>query len=260
MAEGKYISANGLEVFYREFGEGKPLILLHGATETHKLWQPFIPKLSESFRVITPDSRGHGRTINSASEFSYQVLADDLAAFIQALDLDTPFLFGYSDGGQAVLDFGIRYPEIAGALVIGGAWYRFSTEYQNSLKKTGFVGPGKMDFQIFGEFAPVDWRERMIRAHPNPDSNYPETLLRNLAALFWTLLNYVREDFQKITASALILVGEMDEMVPPEESREMAALIPGAELEVIPGASHNEVLQEGGGIVDLVLSFFIRIS
>ena len=68
MGEGRYISANGLEVYYREFGKGKPLILLHGATDTHILWQPFIPILSESFRVFTPDSRGSRPDIKSISK------------------------------------------------------------------------------------------------------------------------------------------------------------------------------------------------
>lgn len=258
MVEGKYISANGLEVFYREFGEGKPLILLHGATDTHKLWKPFTPQFSESFRVITPDSRGHGRTLNPSQELSYQTLADDLAGFIQALDLEKPFIFGYSDGGQAALDFGMRYPEVAGALVIGGAWYRFSAEYQNSLRQTGILGAGEVDFQAFGEVAPADWRERMSKSHPNPDPDYPEILLKNLAALFWTPLNYVRGDFQKITAPALILVGEMDEMVPPQESREMAELIPGAEFAVIPSASHAQVIVRGGEFLQLVIEFLLR--
>jgi pimeloyl-ACP methyl ester carboxylesterase len=258
MGEGRYISANGLEVYYREFGEGKPLILLHGATDTHILWQPFIPILSESFRVFTPDSRGHGRTLNPSQKLSYQVLADDLAAFIKVLDLEKPFLFGYSDGGQAVLDFGMRYPEIAGALVVGGAWYRFSTEYQDALRQAGFVGPAEIDFQIFEELAPPDWRERMRKAHLDPDPDYPETLLKNLAALFWTPLNYRREDFLKILDPTLILVGERDEMVPPEESREMTALIPGAEFAIIPGASHTKVIIQGGEFLQIVTSFLLH--
>ena len=178
MAEGKYLTANGLDIYYRDHGQGRPLILLHGATDTHKLWDSYISGFSKSFRVITPDTRGHGRTLNPAGVLSYQVMADDLAGLIQALDLKKPFIFGYSDGGQAALDFGMRYPEIPGALVIGGAWYKFSAEYQDSLRQAGFIGPGEIDFQIYGEFAPEDWKERMSNFHLNPDPNYPETLLK----------------------------------------------------------------------------------
>jgi pimeloyl-ACP methyl ester carboxylesterase len=258
MVEGRYISANGLEIFYQDVGQGRPLILLHGATDTHKLWQSFVPALSKYFRVFTPDSRGHGRTLNPSQELSYQDLADDLAALIYELDLERPFVFGYSDGGQAALDFGMRYPDIPSALVIGGAWYRFSAEYQDGLRQAGFIGPGEIDFQTYGEFAPEDWKERMSKFHLNPDPNYPEVLLKNLATLFWTPLNYGKEDFQKILAPTLLLVGELDEMVQTDESREMASLIPEAELAVIPGATHTQVIIPGGECLPIVIDFLLR--
>ncbi|MCD6425123.1 MAG: alpha/beta hydrolase [Anaerolineales bacterium] len=258
MAEGKFLSTTGLEIYYQEYGGGRPLILLHGATDTHKLWSPFIPELSKIFQVFTPDSRGHGRTFNPAGELNYQTLADDLAAFIQELDLEKPFIFGYSDGGQTALDFGMRYPDIAGALVIGGAWYRFSAEYQDALKQVGFIGVGEINLHIYEKFAPADWRERMGKYHPNPDPNYPEVLLRSLSSLFWTPLNYDKEDFLKIQAPTLILVGEQDELVPPEESWEMAALIPGAELALIPGATHTQVIIPGGECLPIVIDFLLR--
>ena len=258
MIDGRYISANGLEIFYREVGQGRPLILLHGATDTHKLWQSNVPTLAESFRVFTPDSRGHGRTINPSNQLSYRTMADDLAEFIHALELEKPFIFGYSDGGQAALDFGMRYPDIPGGLVIGGAWYRFSLQYQEALRQAGFMGAGKIDFQIFEEFAPEDWRDRMRKFHPNPDPDYPEALLGNLASLFWTPLNYDRGDFLKILAPTLVLVGEHDEMVQPEESRDMTSLIPGAEFAIIPGANHNQVIIPGGEFLPIVIDFLSR--
>lgn len=258
MTEGKFVNANGLDIFYQEYGNGRPLILLHGATDTHKLWTPFIPELSNTFQVFTPDSRGHGRTLNPAGGLSYQTLADDLAAFIEELDLEKPFIFGYSDGGQTALDFGMRYPDVAGALVIGGTWYRFSAEYQDALIEVGFVGAGEIDFHSYEKFAPEDWRERMGKHHPNPDPNYPEVLLRNLAFLFWTPLNYDKEDFFKIQAPTLIMVGDQDELVPPEESREMASLIPGAEMALIPGATHTQVIIPGGECLPIVIDFLLR--
>ena len=258
MDEGKFIQANGLEIFYEEVGRGKPLILLHGATDTHALWTSFIPDFSKSYKVITPDSRGHGRTLNPLGTLSYPLMSDDLAAFIKELELEKPFIFGYSDGGQIALDLGMRYPDLAGALVIGGAWYRFSAEYQESLRKSGCMGPGEIDFQVFEEFALKDWRERMSKFHPNPDPNYPEVLLRNLASLFWTPLNYKEKDFLKIKAPTLILVGENDEMVPPEESREMAAMIPGAEFTAIPDTTHTQVIVPGGESLPIVIDFLSR--
>ena len=259
MTEGKYANANGLDIYYQEYGGGQPLILLHGATDTHKLWYPFIAELSKSFRVIIPDSRGHGRTINPLQELSYQLLADDLAAFIQVLELDKPFLFGYSDGGQAVLDLGVRYPDLTGALVIGGAWYRFSEEYQEAISRAGFVAPGTLDWKVYQQNAPPDWEARLRAAHLDPDPEYPRILLESLAKLWWTPLNYIKDDFERISAPTLIMMGEKDEMIPLAEAEEMAALIPGAELAIIPGVTHNEVLYENGNFLRVLIDFFCSL-
>lgn len=257
-AGGYYLTANGLNIFCNEFGEGQSLILLHGATDTHKLWNPHLPELSKYFRVITPDSRGHGRTLNSSRQLSYQLMADDLAGLIRKLKLVKPFIFGYSDGGQAVLDFGMRYPDLPGALVIGAAWYRFSEEYQAAITGSGFIAPSKIDFEVFEKNAPPDWEERMRSAHSDPDPDYPRILLESLAQLWWTPLDYAEDDFKKITAPTLIIMGEKDEMIPLAEAKEMATLIPGAELSVIPGAKHNDVLVNGGLFISLLLDFLSR--
>src|SRR3954465_12078207 len=96
-SQGQYVQANGLTIHYEEYGSGKPLILLHGGTQTSKLWTPLIPSFAQHFRVITPDSRGHGRTDNPAEEMSYQVMADDMVAFATALEIAHPFVLGFSD-------------------------------------------------------------------------------------------------------------------------------------------------------------------
>jgi len=253
--KGHFVTANGINIYYRDQGIGQPLILLHGGTDTHRLWNPYLPIFLEYFRVITPDSRGHGRTMSLSGELSYRMMADDLVALIRVLELDHPLIFGYSDGGQAVLDFGIRYPGFAKALIIGAAWYRFSKEYQDALRNAGFVGPGEINYQVFEKNAPPDWIESMRHSHPHPDSDYPRTLLETLASLWWTPLDYRAEDFQHITEPTLILMGELDEMIPLAEAREMAEMIPRAELTVIPGAAHNDVLIENGLFLNLVLDF-----
>jgi pimeloyl-ACP methyl ester carboxylesterase len=256
---GKFAQANDLEIFYREIGEGVPLILLHGGTRTHETWNPFIPHFSERFRVITPDSRGHGRTKNPGPGLSYRQMGDDLAAFIQVLDLDRPIIFGFSDGGQIALELGMRYPALARSLVIGGAWYRFAEEYQEGLKKVGYEGPGKVNYGSIDKYAQPGWRDRMWESHPHPDPDYYETLLEDISRMWWTPLNYQGEDFERIKRPTLIFIGENDEAVPVQESREMAQMIPSAELAVIQNVGHFDILVEGGEFLDIVDDFFHRL-
>src|SRR5918998_344841 len=106
---GTYIEANGLRVYYEVYGEGEPLLLIHGGTATSRSWASHLPAFTEHFQVFAPDSRGHGRTDNPTGELSYRVMADDVAA----LGLQRPLVLGYSDGGRIALELGMRYPGLA---------------------------------------------------------------------------------------------------------------------------------------------------
>jgi pimeloyl-ACP methyl ester carboxylesterase len=126
---GTYIEANGLRAYYEAYGEGEPLLLIHGGTATCRSWASHLPAFAERFRVFASDSRGHGRTDNPAGELGYRVMADDVAALVGALGWQRPLILGYSDGGQIALELGMRYPGLARALVLGGTQFRISETY-----------------------------------------------------------------------------------------------------------------------------------
>src|SRR5436305_5943094 len=88
--QGHYIRANGLDIYYEERGQGQPLLLIHGGALTGQSWQPYLAAFAEHYRVITPDTRGHGRTANPTGSMSFRLLVDDVAALAQALDLRNP--------------------------------------------------------------------------------------------------------------------------------------------------------------------------
>jgi pimeloyl-ACP methyl ester carboxylesterase len=77
-----------------------------------------IPLLADQFRVMTPDSRGHGRSTNPSGRLSFPTIADDLAAMIAALELDRPVVAGWSDGGQITLELAARHPGAAGPIIV----------------------------------------------------------------------------------------------------------------------------------------------
>jgi pimeloyl-ACP methyl ester carboxylesterase len=128
------------------------------------MWQPFLSTFVPHFRVITPDSRAHGRTNNPAGELSYHLMADDVVAFIQALNLTKPLVFGYSDGGQITLEIGMRYPTLTTALVVGAAWYRFSQTYLDGLKAAGFESSGMVNIEQIQREDP-EWVNHLIKDH-----------------------------------------------------------------------------------------------
>jgi pimeloyl-ACP methyl ester carboxylesterase len=255
---GHYVKANGLNMYYEEFGAGRPLILLHGGTSSSSTWQPYLHLFTPHFKVITPDSRAHGRTNNSLGKLSYALMARDVVAFIHELHLEQPLVYGYSDGGQIALELGIRFPDLCQALVIGAAWYKFSPTYLNSLKSAGFEGPGQVNFERIQRDSP-DWVVEMRREHPNPeDPDYWKALFTQISEMWYTPLEYSEQDFQKITVPTLVYVGDRDGIIELEQAVDMYGMIPNAELLVVPGATHFTA--ENDLTHRIVLDFLIRYS
>lgn len=108
IGEGRYVRANGTDIYYVEAGQGEPLLLLHGGLVSNgAAWDgspiayvSHLATFAPHFRVIAPDTRGHGRTSNpERGAISYAQLVDDVVALIDALGLERPLLCGFSDGG-----------------------------------------------------------------------------------------------------------------------------------------------------------------
>ena len=254
--QGHYVQANGLNIYYEEYGSGIPLILLHGGTVTSRMWQPFLSSFVPHFRVITPDSRAHGKTNNPNGELSYHLMADDVVAFIQALNLTRPLVFGYSDGGQIALEIGMRYPGLTSALVVGAAWYKFSEIYINSLKTFGFEGSGTVNIEKIQRDEP-EWVGLLKTDHARTDdANYWQTLLKQYSIMWWTPLDYIADDFHKITEPTLILIGDRDGLIELNQAVDMYQLIPNAELAVLPNTTHFSTLSELS--MNFVLDFLTR--
>jgi pimeloyl-ACP methyl ester carboxylesterase len=254
--QGHYVQANGLNIYYEEYGSGTPLILLHGGTVTSQMWQPFLSSFVSHFRVITPDSRAHGKTNNPNGELSYPLMADDIVAFIRALHLAKPLVLGYSDGGQIALEIGMRYPGLTAALVVGAAWYKFSETYINSLKSFGVEASGVVDFEKIQRDEP-EWVSVLKTDHARPDDPaYWQTLLKQISIMWWTPLDYTADDFHKITEPTLILIGDRDGLIELNQAVDMYQLIPNAELVVLPNTTHFSALNELS--VNIVLDFLTR--
>jgi pimeloyl-ACP methyl ester carboxylesterase len=122
---GRYVHANGIDIHYVEAGTGEPLIVLdNGMVSTNPLWAalPFayvgyLGALAKHFRVILADTRGSGRTGHRGGPIPHHLLADDVVALIDALDLGQPLICGFSDGGSIATIVGIRQPESVRAIV-----------------------------------------------------------------------------------------------------------------------------------------------
>jgi pimeloyl-ACP methyl ester carboxylesterase len=256
----KFVKANGINIHYEEFGEGAPLILLHGGSGTLEEWRPMIPSFEPHFHVYAPDNRGHGKTDNPPGKFSYHLMADDMAAFVEALEIPRPLVCGYSDGGQIALELAMRHPGLARAHVVGAAWYRFSEEYVNALKTWGFEKRGEYNFDWVEANYPFfveDWKKSHYR---EDDPDYWKVLMLQLSEMWMTPLDYSESNFKRIVDPLLILIGDRDGMIPLEDAIGMYRMIPTAELAVLPNADHMSVLTNPEHFLYVVLEFLTRQS
>lgn len=130
------IEINGATLHYTDRGVGPVLLLVHGGLGVGSEWAPVAEELVRSFRVIAPDSRGHGRSNNPAGTLSYSQLADDMAALVEELELRRPIVVGWSDGGQVALELVVRHPRVAEALVVGGAYPEFERSGLHEVHRT----------------------------------------------------------------------------------------------------------------------------
>ncbi len=114
------INVNGVNLYYEVYGEGKPIILLHGNSETHEIFDKLIDKLKENYKVYAIDSRCHGKSEDTLV-ISYKLMRDDIIEFIEKLEINKPILYGFSDGGIVGLLIAIEEPNLLSKLIVSGA-------------------------------------------------------------------------------------------------------------------------------------------
>jgi len=253
--DGRFVPANGLDMYVREQGNGAPLLLLHGGSADGSEWEPVVPFLAERFRVIRPDSRGHGRTANPSGFLSYGTMTDDVAALIEALALDAPVVCGWSDGGQVALDLAIRYPHLVRALAVGGVRFRQTPEYIQQIKDVLCVEPGGVNIARFARFNP-DWVARMdaTQSHRG-DPRAWETLIHSIAYLWLSPFGLDETNLASISAPTLLIAADGDLLAPPEEALAMYRLVPNAVLSVFPASDHSLPWTRPDAFAGLVGSF-----
>lgn len=130
MTAQHYVDIGDCRLFYRDTATGQPVVLLHGFSLDHRIWQRQVSVLARRFRVVRYDLRGFGRS-DTPSESGYSH-ADDLKALLEKLGIDRAHIVGLSMGGGAALDFAISYPNALGKLVLADATvggHRWSDEW-----------------------------------------------------------------------------------------------------------------------------------
>jgi pimeloyl-ACP methyl ester carboxylesterase len=169
-------------------------------------------QFADSFWVITPDSRGHGRSTNPRVVLSYQLIADDVAALVEALGLERPVVGGWSDGGQVALELGARHPGPASALIVGAAYPDFEEGGLRAAHRAllgaddeGIPDPDYLDAEL-GEFA-----EEIKALHPG-GAERRQSLVRQTAPMWLDDEGLGPDEVEAIQTPVLVLAGDRDDL------------------------------------------------
>ena len=127
-----YLDLDGVHTYYEALGAGRPLVLLHGGMCPVETWAGLVPQLSGSFRVFTPERRGHGRTADPGP-ITYENMASDTIAFLEAIAAGPADLVGWSDGAVVALLVALWRPDLVERLVyVGNAINREGVHERNA--------------------------------------------------------------------------------------------------------------------------------
>lgn len=256
-----YVPINGLCMYYETQGVGTPVILLHGGLETCQMWAPIVSSFSMHYQVITPDSRAHGRTDNPSGKFSYALMAEDIALLIQALELQSPLVVGYSDGGETALHMAMTYPGLARGYLIGGIFKSVTTEWRQLMQgPLGFDGPGVVDTERVMQLNSDLVRSLEEKHGTSHAPGYWKSLLMQVSQEWWDPPVHTQADLAKIAEPVLFWCGDRDVFSPPEQSLEMYRLVKTAELAVILNADHFTMAQQSDVAAMIMLNFMKRVS
>jgi 3-oxoadipate enol-lactonase len=255
-SEGRYVHADGIDIYYVEAGQGEPLLLLHGGVVSTSpvwaghpwAWVSHMDTFAQHFRVIAPETRGFGRTAHPGGSIPYTQTADDVVGLIDALGLDRPLICGFSDGGHTATIVGMRNPETVRSIVNYAGYDLFNpqapsmTMLRQNLGGSPEASHADPDAVERAADSSEQMRAMLDMIQADHDAaRGPGYWKRHFAEIFDRLTQspgYTIEDLAKITVPTLILTGDRDEYCSVEEGVACYRMLPQGELAVLPNHGH----------------------
>ncbi len=247
---------NGIEMYYEVYGEGDPIILLHGSFYTIEMnWSELIPELSKNRKVIAIEFQGHGHSPYSDREFSIANLASDVEKLMDYLSIDSADVAGYSMGGSVAYQFAVQSPERLRKLVIISSVY----------KDSGWLSIGN---DAFDDFKPEFFDNTPLQTGYEavaPVKSDWRKFTTQMVGFMKVPLDIGDSNIAKITAPVLIIAGDNDGTDKIELMKTYRLLggdvmadmqpMPKSQLAIIPSQSHVSVMMETKAILGYMERF-----
>jgi pimeloyl-ACP methyl ester carboxylesterase len=235
----QYISPDGACIYYETYGNGRPVMVLHGGLGSIEAMSYQIRALAKSHFVVAPDSRGHGRSADSNAPLSYALMSDDMLALLDQLKLDRVDVVGWSDGAIIGLDLAMRHPNRVDRLVAISA--NFDVSGLGSSSNTEFSDT---------EIPPPPLRYRLLA----PDPAHWPVIYRKVIEMWQTQPHYTINELRHIEAPTLVIAGESD-IVRRDHTDQLAKAIPKSQEFIVQGAGHDVPFEKPAIVTSAILQF-----
>ena len=214
-----YVTVNGVRLFYEKSGSGRPLVMSHCNSMTHKIFKSAVKVLEKHFTVYCPDTRDHGKS-DRVRDLHYEDMAQDMFEFITQLGLEKPVFYGFSDGGITGILLASAHPGLLSALIVSGA----------------SLNPGStkdLPMKFFKFWSHIDRSDKMRIMMREPD--------------------ITDEILGAISVPTYVTAGEKD-VIKLSHTKHIAETVPGAQLKIFPKAGHSGYIMNSTKIADYILS------
>jgi pimeloyl-ACP methyl ester carboxylesterase len=249
--KGKYLTILDTQIYYEEYGAGMPLILLQGGMGGIHDFAKCIPELSKHFRIIAPDTPGQGRS-ELADSMSYPLMAEYVSQLIDILELDSAYVMGWSDGGNAGLILGYNRPDKIKKVISAGGNYLLTgypsilndtSDWEKEIKSKEFEVENKDAIKEYLDAYPTprDWRKLLI----------------DLNKMWHQEIYFSREVLEGLKIPVMIVLGDRD-AVTLEHGIEMHRLAKGSQLCILPNTTHAVFDERPELINEIAINFFTK--
>lgn len=228
-ATSGYVPTQGARIYYATYGQGAPVVLLHGGLSSGEYWANQIPVLAKTHRVIVIDSRGHGRSTRDERTYTYELMASDVVAVMDALGVPKAAVVGWSDGAIIGLVMAMKHPQRLTRV------FAFAANMDPS--GVDLEAANRPPFSIFVTRA----EKQYARLSPTPTGF--DAFVAAIGKMWATEPNYAAADLAKIRLPVAIVDGDHDEEIKADHTAYLARTIPGAQLILLPGVSHFAMMQ-----------------
>src|SRR5579871_503142 len=235
------IDANGIKIHYAIYGQGSPVIFLHGGLANTDYWGNQVKAVAAHHTVILMDSRGHGRSTRDARPYGYDLMADDVVALLDALKIPKADVVGWSDGGILGLDLALRHKDRVGKVFAFAA---------NTVTSGVVEGVEKNPtFAAYIERAGHEYAE-----HSATPKEY-DAFVDQISKMWADEPNWTDDQLKGIDTPVLVVDGDHDEAIKRAHTEYIAATIPHAGLLILPNVSHFAFLQDPDQLHFAILHF-----